>query len=67
MLTNFVLLFETPQNVLCLAMSKTADLLLQQNLCYLLPVRSLFVVYFAKVGIIVIFLIKSSLCHFPRN
>ena len=67
MLTVFVLLFENTQNALCLAMSNMADLLVQQNLYYLPSMCSLFIVNFAKVGITVILLIKSSVCHVPRN
>jgi len=44
-----------------------ADLLVEQNLYYLPPMCSLFIVHFAKIGINVILLIKSSVCHVLWN
>ena len=67
MLTLFVLLFEYTQNVPCLEMSNMADLLVEQNFYSLPPMCSLFIVHFVKIGITVILLIKSNVCHVPWN
>ena len=44
-----------------------ADLLVEQNFYSLPPMCSLFIVHFVKIGITVILLIKSNVCHVPWN